>query len=585
VRREIEARAPADVTLDLDLSAPRPVIAPYSLAFRLVPGGPATLTACSAETEEERDAILAAARAAGVEEAAECRLGLGAPSPDWGAAAVRGIEAVADLGGGSFALTDMDALLIGPADIDPETLAAAGAALAADLPRIFTLATRSAARLGDEGGEPAGYAPEFRAVLEPGGTVRLAGPLGDRSSQIAVLGFAEAIFGHARVSDTIVLDPQLPEGWPGRVLTGIEALALLEEGTLAVTGDTLSVSGRSLQEEAGREIEAFFSGRAAGPVIIDVAFDAEAALAAAIAERPPEEGCAEEVKAILAGEMILFESGSDRIDSASGDVLDAIAVALEACPAARFEVAGHTDSSGSASFNQRLSERRAAAVVEALAGRVEAQLAAVGHGPDRPVADNDTEEGRALNRRIEFSLLRDEDETADGDDGAEDVAGDPATQRQRQRQRRTARVPRSRWPEGWPRTRRGTTIRRRPGPARTRPTPGRARMQPMDRTEVTLVVAGALVLAVLLGWVLRGIFRGLNAGGRRARGAADLADRLHRSEESEARLRTVERELTAELAEVRRELAESLRRLDAARAEVDEIREAYRQAVGPRTGT
>jgi OmpA-OmpF porin, OOP family len=224
-----------------------------------------------------------------------------------------------------------------------------------------------------------------------------------------------------------VLDPQLPEGWPGRVLTGIEALALLEEGTLAVTGDTLSVSGRSLQEEAGREIEAFFSGRAAGPVIIDVAFDAEAAAAAAIAERPPEEDCAEEVKAILAGEMILFESGSDRIDSASGDVLDAIAVALEACPAARFEVAGHTDSSGSASFNQRLSERRAAAVVEALAGRVEAQLAAVGHGPDRPVADNDTEEGRALNRRIEFSLLRDEDEAADGDDGAEDVAGDPAT--------------------------------------------------------------------------------------------------------------------------------------------------------------
>jgi chromosome segregation ATPase len=107
----------------------------------------------------------------------------------------------------------------------------------------------------------------------------------------------------------------------------------------------------------------------------------------------------------------------------------------------------------------------------------------------------------------------------------------------------------------------------------------------MDRTELTLVMAGALVLAVLLGWVLRGLFRGLNAGARRARSAADLADRLHRAEESEARLRTVERELTAELAEVRGELAESLRRLDAARAEVDEIREAYRQAVGPRTGT
>ncbi len=107
----------------------------------------------------------------------------------------------------------------------------------------------------------------------------------------------------------------------------------------------------------------------------------------------------------------------------------------------------------------------------------------------------------------------------------------------------------------------------------------------MGRTELTLVVAGALVLAVLLGWVLRGLFRSLNAGGQRARNTTELAERLHRAEEAEARLRTVERELTAELAEVRGELAESLRRLDATRAEVDEIREAYRQAVGPRTGT
>ena len=102
----------------------------------------------------------------------------------------------------------------------------------------------------------------------------------------------------------------------------------------------------------------------------------------------------------------------------------------------------------------------------------------------------------------------------------------------------------------------------------------------MNRTELTLAIAGALVLAVLLGWVLRGIFRGLNAGGRAHR-TADLAERLHRAEESEARLRAVERELTSELAEVRGELHESLRRLDAARAEIDEIREAYRRAARP----
>jgi OmpA-OmpF porin, OOP family len=423
--RRIEAGAPDDVDLRLDLSAPRPVISPYSLAFRLAPDGTASLTGCSAETEADAEAILAAARLAGSEEAAECRLGLGAPSPDWAAAAVRGIGAVAELGGGSFALTDMDALLIGPPDLDAERLAAAGAALDAALPRIFTVATRGAARLEDEDGEPVAYAPEFRAVLEPGGTVRLAGPVGDRSSQIAVLGFAEALFGHERVRSTIVLDPQLPQGWPGRVLTGIEALALLETGTLAVTGDTLAVSGLSLQEEAGHEVEAYFAGRYAGPVTVDVAFDTEAAAAADEAARPPEEVCAEEVKAILAGEMILFESGSARIDSASADVIEAIAAALEPCPAARFEVAGHTDARGSVSFNQRLSELRASAVVGALAGRAEAQLAPVGYGPGRPIADNDTEEGRALNRRIEFALLRDDDEAALAADEGEETAGDP----------------------------------------------------------------------------------------------------------------------------------------------------------------
>ncbi len=107
----------------------------------------------------------------------------------------------------------------------------------------------------------------------------------------------------------------------------------------------------------------------------------------------------------------------------------------------------------------------------------------------------------------------------------------------------------------------------------------------MNRTELTLIVTGALLVAFLFGWLLRGVFRRLNANGRSGlRNAADLVDRLHKAEESEARLHGIERELTAELGEVRRELAECLRRLDTARAEVEEIRDAYRQAIGPRDG-
>ena len=70
-------------------------------------------------------------------------------------------------------------------------------------------------------------------------------------------------------------------------------------------------------------------------------------------------------------------------------------------------VEGHTDSVGNAAYNQKLSERRAAAVRDTLVNQygVEAnRVNAVGYGKDRPVADNATSEGRAINRRVEASV-------------------------------------------------------------------------------------------------------------------------------------------------------------------------------------
>ena len=72
----------------------------------------------------------------------------------------------------------------------------------------------------------------------------------------------------------------------------------------------------------------------------------------------------------------------------------------------RIAIEGHTDAEGSAEYNQRLSVRRARAVVAYLvkAGADRKQLEAVGYGPSRPAAPNDTEENMARNRRIEFSV-------------------------------------------------------------------------------------------------------------------------------------------------------------------------------------
>jgi len=70
------------------------------------------------------------------------------------------------------------------------------------------------------------------------------------------------------------------------------------------------------------------------------------------------------------------------------------------------DIAGHTDSTGSEQYNQQLSERRANTVAQYLRskGVLDTRIATVGYGESRPIASNDTPEGRALNRRVELTL-------------------------------------------------------------------------------------------------------------------------------------------------------------------------------------
>ena len=99
---------------------------------------------------------------------------------------------------------------------------------------------------------------------------------------------------------------------------------------------------------------------------------------------------------------IYFDFGTAAVRPESGTILDQIAATLRADPNLRIAVEGHTDNVGEAAANQRLSEQRAQAVVQALAARgiPAARLSAAGYGATRPVADNGTAVGRARNRRV-----------------------------------------------------------------------------------------------------------------------------------------------------------------------------------------
>ncbi len=114
--------------------------------------------------------------------------------------------------------------------------------------------------------------------------------------------------------------------------------------------------------------------------------------------------CQTKLDDILKRTEIRFESDKARIRPESLKLLDELARIANSCPKTIILIAGHTDATGSETYNQSLSERRAAAVSRALSERgvSPARLEAVGYGESRPIADNATPEGRARNRRIEF---------------------------------------------------------------------------------------------------------------------------------------------------------------------------------------
>jgi outer membrane protein OmpA-like peptidoglycan-associated protein len=105
---------------------------------------------------------------------------------------------------------------------------------------------------------------------------------------------------------------------------------------------------------------------------------------------------------------IFFDIDSHTLKPTSRTELNKVADYLLAHPALEVEIGGHTDSTGSSAYNQDLSERRARAVVEYLAGRgvIPGKLKAKGYGDTKPVGDNTTEKGRAKNRRTELKILK-----------------------------------------------------------------------------------------------------------------------------------------------------------------------------------
>lgn len=399
---DLKRLQPQGLTVKIDLSAPRPVLTPFTLRF-LKDGEGARFDACSADTPRARDRILAAGRIAGVEGSPICTVGLGVPSPSWAEATAAGITAVAELGGGSITFSDADVTLLAAPGTPQATFDRVVGELQAALPQVFSLqATLPPAAT------PVVQGPaEFTAQLNEEGRLQLRGRLTDELLKSAVDSYARAKFGAAKVYTATRFDPELPDGWPVRVLAGLEALAELHHGTLTVRADQVQVTGITGNLQGRARVSQILSDKLGQgqpfnvSVRYDEAFDPLAAL-------PSPQECAADLNAVLRRGKIAFAPGSAEIAAEAGPTMEALATILKGCPALALEIAGHTDAQGSTEGNLALSQARAESVRLSLQGRgapVDG-IVAKGYGEGTPIADNGTEVGREANRRIEFTLLQ-----------------------------------------------------------------------------------------------------------------------------------------------------------------------------------
>lgn len=416
IEMHLTGEKPKDVALVLNITAPRPVISPFSLRLIKDESG-ARFDSCSTDTEANAERIMAAAQRAGLAGDGRCTIGLGAPTPRWTDAVIIAIRALNDVGGGSVTFSDADVTFIADATTQQSDFDSVVNSLERELPDIFSVHAVLPPKPLVEGGTPEAEALELTATKSPEGLVQLRGRLRTPRTQQSVVNFARSLFGGDNVHDTTRIDSALPDGWSTRVLAGLAALDLLYHGSLVVTLDDVQVRGVADRPEASSDVTKILSEQLGQSERYEIEVKYEEALNR-LAQLPTPEECVAAINGILVERPIVFGPGETKVEADAFDVIQAIAESMRDCSEVPMEIGGHTDSQGRETMNQTLSQARAEAVLDALLAEevLTSFLSAKGYGEAVPIADNSTEEGRALNRRIEFKLVEPEGPIPHSDD-------------------------------------------------------------------------------------------------------------------------------------------------------------------------
>jgi OOP family OmpA-OmpF porin len=343
----------------------------------------------SAPLPSSKGKLVEAARAnlGGIEVADQMTLARGAPAR-FDAAAALLLDQIGKLKDGKIALSDTKVALSGMARElgGREAIAAA----LRNLPEGYSVAANDI------------KAPPyiFQAYKDPvASTLTLTGYVPDNNVHAALAAAAGRKFFSEKVVDNLKASVGAPSGFAAAAVPALSALSRLSTGTLELSDREVKLSGDALYEAAATQIR---NG-------LGKDFPQGWQYKAEISVKPPSAPvdatvCQQLFADLLTKARIRFESGKADISQDSLGLLDRLTETALRCPTANIEIAGHTDADGDQNANQMLSERRAQSVADYLlrGGLPANRFTPVGYGSTQPVAGNDTDEGKAQNRRIDF---------------------------------------------------------------------------------------------------------------------------------------------------------------------------------------
>lgn len=242
------------------------------------------------------------------------------------------------------------------------------------------------------------------------GRLILTGRVASEPDKEEIASIAAKFFA-GEVVDDMNVDTLDYDDWVDGVRLGLPHFAKFQSGEMAFEPEG---DGFTFQGEASGSTLAYLAEdmkKLSGPYAVAIEVETVQIAVEEIAgidfEADAVAACQNAFDAVLTTNKVYFATGKDRITRRSGETLDKLmAVSARCREDLIFELGGHTDSVGSRAANLALSQDRAKAVATYMvqAGMPEGRLSAVGYGPDKPAASNETEEGRSQNRRIDFTV-------------------------------------------------------------------------------------------------------------------------------------------------------------------------------------